>query len=232
MLNQSQKWTAKQWNDAEQKHRMKHRNIVVYLAIKRVIDVTLASIGLIILSPLLIGVAIAVRCSSPGPIFFVQQRLGKLGRPFNIYKFRTMVNGAVHIGTGLDTFKGDPRITPVGRFLREYHIDEFPQLFNVLRGDMSLVGPRPLLMESLTTYQEWQKRRLLMLPGMTAWEAVQGGLDNDLDERLRLDVWYVDHWSLGLDLTILICTIPVVLRKEGVYAKASTHGQEKYTDSL
>ena len=130
-----------------------------------------------------------------------------------------MVDGAIHIGTGLDTFKGDPRVTPVGKFLREYHLDELPQLLNVLRGNMSLVGPRPLLVLDLQTYSDWEKRRLLMYPGITAWEAVNGGLLNELDERIKLDIWYVDNWNLWLDLVILLRTIPVVLRKEGAYEK-------------
>jgi lipopolysaccharide/colanic/teichoic acid biosynthesis glycosyltransferase len=128
-----------------------------------------------------------------------------------------MIDGAIHQGTGLDTFKGDPRVTSVGKFLREYHLDELPQLFNVLSGEMSLVGPRPLLPESLSTYTDEQKLRLLVKPGITAWEAVNGGLSNSLEKRLELDIFYVANFSLWLDLLILLRTIPVVLRKEGVY---------------
>jgi lipopolysaccharide/colanic/teichoic acid biosynthesis glycosyltransferase len=217
----TQSWTQEQWQAIERAYWSKHKGFRVYWMIKRMTDVILAIIGIVLLLPLLIVIAIAVRLSSPGPILFVQERLGKLGKPFYIYKFRTMVDGAIHIGAGLDTFQGDPRVTSVGLFLREYHLDELPQLFNVVRGEMSLIGPRPLLLESLKTYSSWQKKRLLMLPGMTALEAVEGGLENDWDERIRLDVWYVDHWSIWLDLVILLRTIPVVLRKEGVYA--STH---------
>jgi sugar transferase EpsL len=216
-----QSWTQEQWQAIERSYRSRHKHLQLYLMIKRLADITLASIGIVLLFPLLVVLAIAVRLSSPGPILFVQERLGQLGHPFHIYKFRTMVDGAIHIGAGLDTFKGDPRVTLVGRVLREYHLDEFPQLLNVLRGEMSLVGPRPLLLESLATYEDWQRKRLLMPPGMTALEAVQGGLDNDWDERIRLDVWYVEHWSIWLDFMILMRTIPVVLRKEGVYA--NTH---------
>jgi sugar transferase EpsL len=215
----TQCWTPEYWQAAERAYLAHHKGRRVYFIIKRLADITLASIGIILLFPLLLVIAIAVRLSSPGPILFVQERLGKLGKPFYIYKFRTMVDGAVHLGTGLDTFKGDPRVTTVGRFLREYHLDEFPQLFNVIRGEMSLVGPRPLLLESLASYDDRQKKRLLMLPGMTALEAVKGGLENDWDERIRLDVWYVEHWSIWLDFAILLLTIPVVLQKEGVYAK-------------
>nr|WP_279308326.1 sugar transferase [Nodosilinea sp. FACHB-131] len=181
------------------------------------LDVVLAAVGVVMIAPLLVAIAIAVRLSSPGPILFIQERMGKFGQPFYIYKFRTMVDGAIHFGAGINTFEGDPRITAVGKILRDYHLDELPQLFNVLRGEMSLVGPRPLLMSALKTYTPQQQQRLLMLPGMTAWEAVKGGLDNSLNDRLRLDVWYVEKWSLGLDLWILLLTIPVVLRKEGIY---------------
>jgi lipopolysaccharide/colanic/teichoic acid biosynthesis glycosyltransferase len=133
-----------------------------------------------------------------------------------------MIDGAIYVGAGLDTFEGDPRVTKVGKVLREYHLDELPQLFNVIRGDMSLVGPRPLLVEALSTYSNWQKQRLLVLPGVTAWEAVQGGLENDLDGRIRLDIWYVEHWTIWLDLWIILRTIPVVLRREGVYVKSTS----------
>lgn len=185
--------------------------------LKRFFDLVCAGLGLILLAPLLLGIAVTIGLSSPGPILFTQDRLGQWGRPFTIYKFRTMVDGAIHLGTGINTFEGDPRITPVGRVLRAYHLDELPQLVNILRGEMSLVGPRPLLVSALDTYTPRQRRRLITPPGLTAWASIQGGLNNPLERRLEFDVWYVDHWSLGLDLWILIRTIPVVLRQEGVY---------------
>lgn len=212
-------WTAEKWQEVEQAYLEERKGIRMHLAFKRLLDVAIASCALLILLPVLLASALAVRLSSPGPILFCQERLGKLGTSFVIYKFRTMIDGAIHIGAGLDTFKGDPRVTSVGKFLREYHLDELPQLFNVLRGDMSLVGPRPLLVCELQTYSNWEKRRLLMYPGITAWEAVNGGLLNDINERIKLDVWYVDNWSLWLDVVILFKTIPVVLRKEGAYEK-------------
>ncbi|HAZ49449.1 MAG TPA: sugar transferase [Cyanobacteria bacterium UBA11369] len=212
-------WTDEMWKSAEKAYLARRKNVRMQLMFKRYLDVAIASLALLLIWPLLLGIALAVRLSSPGPILFCQERLGKLGKPFTIYKFRTMVDGAVNIGSGLATFKGDPRVTKVGKFLREYHLDELPQLFNVIRGDMSLVGPRPLLVSSLNTYNDVQKRRLLMPPGVTAWEAVNGGLENSLEERLNLDVWYVERWNFWLDWVILFKTIPVVLRKEGVYAK-------------
>lgn len=214
-------WTAEKWQEVAQAYLEERQGIRMRLAFKRLLDVAIASCALLILLPVLLAIALAVRLSSPGPILFCQERLGKLGTSFVIYKFRTMVDGAIHIGTGLNTFKGDPRATSVGKFLREYHLDELPQLFNVLRGDMSLVGPRPLLVSELQNYSNWEKQRLLLYPGITAWEAVNGGLLNDLNERIKLDVWYVDNWSLWLDVVILFKTIPVVLRKEGAYEKDS-----------
>ncbi|NER82512.1 MAG: sugar transferase [Leptolyngbya sp. SIO1D8] len=216
-----------QWRKAKRQYLNQRSDIRYHFALKRWLDLILAGIGVVVIAPLLLLIAITVRLSSPGPILFIQERLGRYGQPFRIYKFRTMVAGAVHIGTGLDTFKGDPRVTTVGKILREYHLDELPQLFNVLQGDMSLVGPRPLLMSSLATYQDWEKRRLLVRPGVTAWEAVQGGLLNTVDERIALDVWYVDHWTIWLDLWILLKTIPVVLTKEGAYGEnGSERGRE------
>ena len=212
-------WTEEKWQEFSRNFIAEHPEIKIQLLCKRLLDITLATIGIVLLWPALLVIALAVKFTSHGPILFCQERLGRLGKPFVIYKFRTMVDGAIHIGAGLNTFSGDPRITPIGKFLREYHLDELPQLFNILRGDMSLVGPRPLLVSTLATYTNEQKRRLLMPSGLTAWEAVNGGLDNTLDERIQLDIWYVNHWSFWLDIIIILRTIPVILRKEGVYEK-------------
>ncbi|WP_286004378.1 sugar transferase [Geitlerinema calcuttense] len=217
-------WTAEQWQQAERAYLAERPGLRVQLALKRLLDIILASLGMVGLLPVFALVAIAICLDSPGPIFFIQERLGKLGQPFPIYKFRTMVDGAVHLGTGLNTFEGDPRVTRIGKCLREYHLDELPQLWNVLRGEMSLVGPRPLLVACLSTYNNWEKRRLLVSPGITGWEAVKGGLLNPFDSRIALDVWYVDRWTLWLDLTILARTIQVVLNKEGVYG---SNGSER-----
>ncbi|MEA5567719.1 sugar transferase [Anabaena sp. UHCC 0399] len=210
-------WTKKKWLKVQQSYLSIHKNIRLQLICKRAFDVVISCIAIVSLFPIFLLIALAVKLTSPGQILFCQERLGQLGKPFVIYKFRTMMDGAIHIGAGLDTFKGDPRITPVGKFLREYHLDELPQLFNILCGDMSLVGPRPLLVSSLETYSNLQKRRLLLPPGLTAWEAVKGGLSNSLEERLNLDIWYVDNWNFWLDIMIIFRTIPVVLRQEGVY---------------
>ncbi|OKH38060.1 hypothetical protein NIES2119_10885 [[Phormidium ambiguum] IAM M-71] len=217
--NKREVWSDKKWQEVETAYLKKRRGIWLNLVFKRLLDVAFASLGIVILCPVLALIAVAVRLSSPGPILFRQQRLGKLTKPFEIYKFRTMIDGAIDRGTGINTFKGDPRVTPIGRFLREYHLDELPQLFNVLRGEMSLVGPRPLLVQSLPTYTNEQKQRFLVFPGITAWEAVKGGLSNTLEERISLDIWYVNHWNFWLDLFIIFQTIPVVITKEGAYAK-------------
>ena len=212
-------WTPQQWQAVKKAYWSDRSHLKLHAVLKRVFDAISASVGIVLISPLLVLIAIAIKATSPGPICFCQQRLGQSGQTFKIYKFRTMVDGAVNIGAGLDCFKGDPRITTVGKFLREYHLDELPQLINVLKGEMSLVGPRPLLPQELPTYSDRQKHRLLVPPGMTAWEAVKGGLDNRREERIELDLWYVEHWNFWLDLLILALTVPVVLRREGVYEK-------------
>ncbi|MBE9028697.1 sugar transferase [filamentous cyanobacterium LEGE 11480] len=210
-------WSSTRWRRLHKIYLDSRPNLRLYWIVKRVIDFSLALLALTIVSPLMIVIAVAVRSSSHGPIFFRQKRSGLLARTFTIYKFRTMVNGAIHQGTGADTYKGDPRITPIGNFLREYHLDELPQLFNVIKGDMSLVGPRPLLPSNLEKYSDADKRRLFLLPGVTSWATVNGGLDNLEIERFQLETWYVDRWNFWLDLNVLLRTFPTVLRRDGVY---------------
>jgi lipopolysaccharide/colanic/teichoic acid biosynthesis glycosyltransferase len=169
-------------------------------------------------APVMAACAAVIKATSRGPVFFRQERLGHRGKVFRILKFRTMVDKAVSKGTGVVTFKGDPRITRVGHVLRDYRLDELPQLFNVVTGDMSLVGPRPLLPRFLPDYSEHDRRRLDVPPGMTGWQQVNGASNNSWEERVELDVWYVDHKSLLLDLRVLLKTVLVVLRPSGVYA--------------
>jgi len=183
------------------------------LAVKRGIDVAGASVGLVVLSPLLAGTAAAVRVTQGRPVFFRHVRPGLNERPFTMVKFRTMRDprpGEVWYATD------EQRVTRLGRFLRSSSIDELPELWNVLRGDMSLVGPRPLLTEYLDQYTPEQRRRHDMRPGLTSWAAVNGRHVLKFEARLELDVWYVDHWSLALDLRILGMTIAQVLRRSGV----------------
>jgi sugar transferase EpsL len=199
--------------------------------LKRLMDLILSSVALICLSPFLLIIALAVRVSSPGPVLFRQQRLGKGGVPFALYKFRTMYDGVRQVkspdGSNI-VLKNDPRITRVGRFLRSFSLDELPQLLNVAKGDMSLVGPRPDQLDHLEFYTEQDKCKLAMRPGLTGFAMVRGRNTIPWKERVRLDVWYVEHHSLSLDLQILMKTIPVLLFRQNVYAKAqSVDAEEK-----
>ena len=184
-----------------------------YRRAKRVLDVVAASIAIVLLSPVLLGVAIVVRLRLGHPVLFRQTRPGLHGRPFRLYKFRTMRDGA---GANGEELPDAERLTRVGRFLRSTSLDELPELFNVLRGDMSLVGPRPLLMEYLPLYSAEQSRRHAVRPGITGWAQVNGRNAVAWPERFTLDVWYVDHCSLGLDLRILFRTVRGVVRREGI----------------
>jgi lipopolysaccharide/colanic/teichoic acid biosynthesis glycosyltransferase len=209
-------WTAPQWQRAEADY-VKDRRLGLDLRITRLLDLAITCACVVVTWPVFVAIALAVRFTSPGPVIFRQKRLGRLGREFEALKFRTMVEGAIHQGAGVYAFRGDPRVTSIGAFLREYHLDELPQLLNVVRGEMSLVGPRPALMSALPTYDERERRRLLVAPGITGWGQVNGGALNDMDQRHSLDIWYVDNWNWRLDVKIMFRTVGVVLRKEGVY---------------
>ncbi len=181
--------------------------------VKRVLDVAISSVLLIVLSPLFILISIAILFESGRPIIFSQQRPGYKGSPFFIYKYRTMVNLRDEKG---DLLPDGLRITPVGRFLRSTSLDELPELINVLNGDMSLVGPRPLLLEYLPLYTPDQARRHDVKPGITGLAQVSGRNLLAWEEKFELDVYYVDNWSLGLDVKILLLTVWKVLRREGI----------------
>jgi exopolysaccharide biosynthesis polyprenyl glycosylphosphotransferase len=196
----------------------------VSLAVKRVIDIALSLLFLIVLSPAMLAVSIAVAVTSKSTVIYTQLRSGINGRSFRLYKFRSMVPGAeegrdalVNIMDG-PVFKAnpDPRITRLGRFIRRYSLDELPQLWNVLKGDMSLVGPRPALPDEVEKYQRWQRRRLSMRPGMTGLWQVSGRNRVAFQDWMRLDLEYIDSWSLGLDLKLLLKTIPEVFRGSGI----------------
>jgi lipopolysaccharide/colanic/teichoic acid biosynthesis glycosyltransferase len=178
---------------------------------KRVVDLTLSIGVLIVLSPVLLLIALAIKLTSRGPVFYTQERIGRDGRPFSFIKFRTMVVGAENIGAGVLCVQNDPRVTRVGRWLRRFSVDEMPQLFNVLRGEMSVIGPRPGLAYQAKEYTPEQRRRLTVLPGITGWAQVNGRNSLSWDERIRYDVQYVDRMSLGLDLRILARTARIVL---------------------
>ena len=190
-------------------------------ALNRALDVAIAGAGLAITSPLLAAAALAVKLGDGGPVLFKQTRVGKDGRDFELLKLRTMVVGAEKQGAGYAVDKGDSRITRAGRFLRRTSLDELPQLWNVVRGDMSLIGPRPTLRYQVERYTDRQRRRLEVLPGITGWAQIHGRASLSWDERIELDVWYVDHRSPRTDLLILLRT-PLALFG-GTY-KGSTGG--------
>lgn len=187
--------------------------------VKRAFDLVVTVLLLLLLSPLLLLVALAIKATSPGEIVFRQKRLGLGGDVFWMFKFRSMVPGAVNMGSGMFVEEDDPRITRVGKFLRKTSLDELAQLFNVLRGEMSLVGPRPAPLHHLDKYDERQRKRLRVKPGITGWAQVKGRLALYWPERIELDLWYVEHCSVWLDLCILFRTVSVVLARRGGKAK-------------
>jgi lipopolysaccharide/colanic/teichoic acid biosynthesis glycosyltransferase len=185
-------------------------------SVKRAFDIALAAVGLLALSPLLLLVAIAVRCSMGAPVFFRHVRPGLYGQPFVLLKFRTMAEPSGHQQQRHMFFSDAERLTRIGRFLRRTSLDEIPQLFNVLRGHMSLVGPRPLLMEYLPLYSSEHQRRHNTRPGITGLAQINGRQAISFSKRLNFDVWYVDHWSVWLDVKILLITAHRVLWSHGV----------------
>jgi sugar transferase EpsL len=180
---------------------------------KRLFDIIAALIGLIILSPVILLTAILVRIFLGTPIIFRQQRPGYKGHPFFIYKFRTMTD---RLGAAGNLLPDSERLTPFGHFLRSLSLDELPELFNILLGEMSFVGPRPLLMQYLPLYSPEQARRHDVLPGLTGWAQVNGRNATDWSTRFKLDVWYVDHWSFWLDIKIILMTFGKVFKRAGV----------------
>jgi lipopolysaccharide/colanic/teichoic acid biosynthesis glycosyltransferase len=169
----------------------------------RAADVAIAGVGLVLTSPVLAAAALAIKLDDGGPVRFRQTRVGKDGKDFELLKLRSMSVGAEHVGAGFAVDRGDSRITRVGRFLRRTSIDELPQLWNVLRGDMSVIGPRPTLRYQVDRYSERQRRRLDIRPGLTGWAQVNGRATLSWDDRIELDVWYVEHRSPLVDLKIL-----------------------------
>jgi exopolysaccharide biosynthesis polyprenyl glycosylphosphotransferase len=195
------------------------------LAVKRVLDIALSLLLLTVTAPVMVIASIAIKLSSPGAVLFRQERIGLNGRIFTLYKFRTMIENAHQLRGEVEHLnemsgpvfkaKSDPRITTVGRILRKFSFDEIPQLWNVVRGDMSLVGPRPPIPEEVDLYQRWQRRRLSMKPGLTCLWQVSGRNDLDFNRWMELDLQYIDNWSPLLDLKILLRTIPAVLSGRG-----------------
>lgn len=185
---------------------------------KRLMDIAISSVMLVLLLPLLALIALLVKLESRGPVLYRQERAGKDGQPFGLLKFRSMVVDAEHMGLSYEVARNDERITRVGRVLREWGLDELPQLVNVLRGEMSLVGPRAARPEQVELFTPLERHRLKMKPGVTGWALVNGRNLIDWRRRIQLDLWYVEHWSLWLDVRILLKTLWVVLvTREGVY---------------
>jgi exopolysaccharide biosynthesis polyprenyl glycosylphosphotransferase len=195
--------------------------------VKRAVDIGMSLVAIIVASPILLAIAIAVKLDSSGPVFYRQRRLGKDSVPFDMLKFRSMCLDAEHMLTVLGDrneatgpmfkIRQDPRVTRVGRFLRRFSLDELPQLFNVIRGEMSLVGPRPPLPMEVEKYEDWQLARLRALPGMTGLWQVSGRSEVPFNDMVRLDLHYVRNWSFGLDLEIMLRTVPAVLANRGAY---------------
>lgn len=193
---------------------MKHKK---YMAFKRGMDIAVSGVGLVIASPIMLLTAILIKIDSPGKVLFMQERIGKDGKVFKIAKFRSMCTGAEHTGSGVYSGKDDARVTRVGKFIRATSIDELPQLYNILKGDMSLIGPRPPLTYhpwTIDKYTEEQRHMFDVRPGITGWAQIHGRKSVEWNKRIELNVWYVRHISFWLDLKIFFMTFLKVLRND------------------
>ena len=185
--------------------------------IKRAFDVTFAGTAMALLAPVMALIALLIKLEDRGPVFYTQTRTGRDGVPFQVIKFRSMVVGAEHIGLGMEVAKDDDRFTRMGKVLRQWRLDEMMQGINVLKGDMSIVGPRATIPSQTDRYTDHQWRRLEMRPGMAGWALVKGGNELPWEERIEHDIWYIDHWSLWLDLFIILKSVYVIARRRGLY---------------
>jgi len=192
---------------------------MVKIAVKGLLDIASTVLSLAILAVPFFIIMIVIKATSPGPVLFKQERIGKNGEKFTLYKFRTMVKGAQDIGLGVEVAFDDSRITPVGRFLRKYSLDEMPQLINVLLGEMSIIGPRPALPHQVEKYTEFERNRLKVRPGITGWAQVNGRNLLSWEERIKLDIWYIENRSSIIDCQIILKTIKVILSGRGLYGK-------------
>lgn len=186
---------------------------------KQLFDSFFSLFLLVLLFPLLLIIMVCIKLDSRGSVLFIQQRVGRNGKLFNIYKYRTMVPNAVNVGLGVYTEENDPRITRVGRFLRKTSLDELPQLLNILKGDMSFIGPRPTLEYQVLQYDDLQRKRLLMKPGITGLAQVNGRNSISWSKRIQYDIQYIESWSLWLDIKILLKTIFVIFKQDGLYGE-------------
>ena len=202
----------------------------MYSSFKRFMDVILSVFALIVLSPVMLIVAIIIKLTSPGPVIFVQKRVGKDGKVYDMYKFRSMCVGAEQQEGGVFCTKGDARVTPIGKFIRATSIDELPQLVNIIKGEMSLIGPRPVLTYYPKNWEEYTQeelKRFDVLPGVTGWAAVHGRKTNTIEARFAYDNYYVDNLSFALDLKIFFMTIKSVLTNEGNEDDGSSEVKEE-----
>jgi lipopolysaccharide/colanic/teichoic acid biosynthesis glycosyltransferase len=190
----------------------------------RALDVVIAALALAVTSPLLALAGLLIKLESRGPVLYRQRRVGLRGRPFELWKLRTMRPGAEAMGAGIYVLEGDPRITRVGRVLRRFSLDELPNLVNVLRGEMAIVGPRPTVQEQVDRYTDRQRRRLEVKPGITGWAQVNGRTSLPWPERIELDVWYVEHRSFLLDVRILAGTVRMLATGRGLYSEELKQG--------
>jgi lipopolysaccharide/colanic/teichoic acid biosynthesis glycosyltransferase len=195
--------------------------------VNRALDLMVAGVALIVTAPLLALCALAIKLDSRGPVLYRQRRVGRGGEPFDLLKLRTMCVGAERMGAGLYIEDRDSRITRSGRLLRRFSLDELPNLLNVLRGELAIVGPRPTVQEQVDRYTARQRRRLEVLPGITGWAQVNGRTSLSWPERIELDVWYVDHRSLALDLRILLRTARMLVTGHGLYSSDLTQGWDE-----
>jgi len=200
--------------------------MVLFNICKRAFDIFISLLGIVLLFPLFVAIVLIIRLSSKGPGVFKQQRAGRNGKPFVFYKFRTMKVDADPFAPSPKTGK-DPRLTKVGKFLREYSLDELPQLFNVLKGDMSFIGPRPLYLSQMAEWNERQKKRLLVKPGLTGLAQIHGRGELTLEKKLELDVIYVETASFLTDIRVLLETFVQVFRRKGIYEKR--YSRTEYT---
>ena len=190
----------------------------------RALDLAVAGLLIVLTAPLLGLAALAIKLESRGPVIYRQRRIGKDGRPFELLKLRTMVPGAESMGAGIYVLEGDPRITRTGRLLRRFSLDELPNLVNVLRGELAIVGPRPTVQEQVDGYTVRQRRRLEVKPGITGWAQINGRAELPWADRIELDVWYVEHRSLRLDLRILARTARLLATGRGLYSEELRQG--------
>lgn len=202
------------------------REVNIYKYIKRIIDIIIASVGLIVLSPLFLVIAILIKIESPGPVFFGHKRIGKNGKEFKLWKFRSMVTNAEELIKNFTPeqmkefkenfkLKNDPRITKAGKFLRKTSLDELPQLINIIKGELSIIGPRPVIGEELEKYKNNTEKFLSVTPGLTGYWAANGRSNTSYEQRMQMELFYIDNISLKMDIKVFLTTILAVVRKEG-----------------